>query len=225
MSIDTGYKFNNPSLLSVALTHTSFSHEHRESKVINNERLEFLGDAVLELVVSNYIFNKFDELTEGEMTKLRASIVCEGSLAKVGKILNIGENLKLGKGEEITGGRKRDSLIADAFEAIIGAIYIDSNNIKEAEKFILNKMSKIITEKRKTFEISDRKTYLQEYIQRTSHIPIKYEILKEEGPAHDKIFTILVTHEGRKLGTGTGKSKKDAEQNAALKAIEFLDKK
>lgn len=223
MSLDIGYNFKNKNLLQTAITHTSYSHEKKEI-VENNERLEFLGDAVLELVISRHIFTRFSELSEGELTKLRASIVCEASLAKKAREINIGQNIKLGKGEELTGGRERDSILADAFEAIIGAIYIDSNDILKAEDFILSKMEDIIKEKRKTFEMNDCKTYLQEIIQKESTEPIKYEIINEEGPAHDKLFTVKVTHNNKQLGIGKGKSKKDAEQEAAFKAIKFLEK-
>ncbi len=222
MNLNIGYNFKDKNLLQVALTHTSFSHEKKQ-KIENNERLEFLGDAVLELVISRHIFTRFSELSEGELTKLRASIVCEGSLAKKAREINIGENIRLGKGEELTGGRERDSILADAFEAIIGAIYIDSNDILKAQEFILTKMEDIIVEKRETFEMNDCKTYLQEIIQKDSTEPIKYEIINEEGPAHDKIFTVKVSHNNRELGIGKGKSKKDAEQAAAFKAIKLLE--
>ncbi len=223
MNLDIGYNFKNKNLLQTAITHTSYSHEKKE-EVENNERLEFLGDAVLELVISRHIFTRFSELSEGELTKLRASIVCEASLAKKAREINVGQNIKLGKGEELTGGRERDSILADAFEAIIGAIYIDSNDILKAEYFILSKMEDIIKEKRKTFEMNDCKTYLQEIIQKESTEPVKYEIINEEGPAHDKLFTVKVTHNNKQLGIGKGKSKKDAEQEAAFKAIKILEK-
>lgn len=222
MSLNIGYNFKDKNLLKVALTHTSFSHERKE-EVEHNERLEFLGDAVLELVISRHIFTRFGELSEGELTKLRASIVCEGSLAKKAREINIGENIRLGKGEELTGGRERDSILADAFEAIIGAIYIDSNDILEVQDFILTKMEDIIKEKRDTFEMNDCKTYLQEIIQKDSTEPLKYEIINEEGPAHDKVFTVKVTHNNKELGIGQGKNKKDAEQAAAFKAIKLLE--
>ncbi|WP_250278279.1 ribonuclease III [[Clostridium] colinum] len=222
MDLKIGYDFKDKNLLKTALTHTSFSHE-KKYKIENNERLEFLGDAVLEVVISKHIFTRFSELSEGELTKLRASIVCEGSLAKKARDINIGQNIMIGKGEELTGGRERDSILADAFEAIIGAIYIDSDDILEAQKFILTQMEDIITEKRKTFEMNDCKTYLQEIIQKNSTEPIKYEIINEEGPAHNKIFTVKVTHNNKQLGIGQGKSKKDAEQEAAFKAIKLLE--
>lgn len=216
------YNFLNKDLLEAALTHTSFSHENKNISIENNERLEFLGDAVLELVISSYIFNRFSELSEGELTKLRASIVCESSLARKARELNIGNNLRLGKGEEQTGGRDRDSLLADALEAIIGAIYIDSSDIKKVEEFILTNMDDIIEEKRESFQTNDCKTYLQELIQRNSQLPIEYKIVKEEGPAHNRVFTAKIIHDGKELGIGKGKSKKDAEQVAAREAIKIL---
>ena len=223
MDLNIGYNFKNKNLLKVALTHTSFSHEKKNS-VENNERLEFLGDAVLELVISKHLFTRFSELSEGELTKLRASIVCESSLAKVAREINIGDNIMLGNGEENTGGRERDSILSDALEAIIGAIYIDSDDILQAQNFILSKMGNVIKEKRQTFEMNDCKTYLQEIIQKDSTEPIKYEIINEEGPAHNKVFTVRITHNNKELGIGKGKSKKDAEQEAAFKAIKLLQK-
>lgn len=222
MEIKINYNFKDKTLLETALTHKSYSYEKGDN-IQNNERIEFLGDAVLELVISDYIFKKYPELSEGELTKLRASIVCEPSLAKRARQINLGENLKLGKGEEATGGQDRDSILSDAFEAIIGAIYLDSNDIKCVEKFIIDNMKEIITEKRETFQMSDSKTYLQEIIQKTSLEPIKYEILKEEGPAHNKRFTIKATHKGETLGIGTGRNKKEAEQKAAFRAIQNLE--
>lgn len=225
MKIDLGYNFKNEKLFETAITHTSFTHENKNKEIENNERLEFLGDAVLELVISSYIFKKFEELSEGELTKLRASIVCEASLAERARVLKIGEKLKLGKGEEQTGGKDRDSLLADAFEAIIGAIYIDSNSIEKATEFIINQMGQTILEKRKSFLKNDCKTYLQELIQKNSKIPLEYNIIEEDGPAHNKMFTASVVHNGKILGEGKGKSKKDAEQNAAQVAIKIIESK
>lgn len=221
MKIDLKYNFKNENLLEVALTHTSFSHEHK-GELEHNERLEFLGDAVLELVISTYIFDEFSELSEGELTKLRASIVCEESLSVKSKQLNLGKILKLGRGEEQTGGRERDSVLADALEAIIGAVYLDSRSFDEAQKFIIGHMKDIIDEKRDTFSLIDSKTKLQELIQKTSQQPIKYNIIDEQGPPHNKVFKVEAIHNDKKLGVGTGKSKKDAEQQAAYEAIKFL---
>lgn len=217
----TNYDFKDFSLLETALTHSSFAHECKGKNMENNERLEFLGDAVLELVISSFIFEKFSDLPEGELTKLRANIVCEGSLSKMARMINIGENIRLGKGEEHTGGRNRDSILADAFEAVIGAIYIDGGFFA-AREFILNHMEEAIYEMRKTFSMSDCKTSLQEIIQKTSKNPVSYLIVDEFGPAHEKTFVVEVRHENRILGRGRGRSKKEAEQNAAGNAIDNI---
>lgn len=217
------YEFKNSELLNIALTHSSFAHESKDKNIENNERLEFLGDAVLELTISSFIYKKFPELPEGELTKLRASVVCESALAAKARALKIGENLKLGRGEEITGGRERDSLLADTLEAIIGAVYLDGG-IENAEAFILRIMSDIILDSRKTFFYNDFKTHLQEIIQKTSKNTIEYRVVSEVGPAHNKLFKVEALHNGRVLGKGQGKNKKEAEQNAAEKSIEFLMK-
>lgn len=218
------YKFKNPDLLGRALTHSSFAHERKRDNLENNERLEFLGDAVLELVISDFIFNNFSGLPEGELTKLRASIVCESMLAKAASDLSIGKFIRLGKGEGSTGGRERDSILADAFEAIIGAIYLDGG-MEAAGAFIIRTMKDYIFEMRDKFKMSDCKTYLQELIQKNSKDPIEYNIIKETGPDHNKVFIVGVTHGGRILGQGEGKSKKEAEQNAAYSAIKKIEKK
>ncbi len=217
------YKFKNKNLIVTALTHSSYAHEVKEKKIEDNERLEFLGDAVLELVISSFIFKNFKDLTEGELTKFRANIVCEGTLSKMARTIKIGENLRLGKGEENTGGRSRDSILADAFEAVIGAVYIDGGFF-EAQNFILSQMEKTIYELRETFALSDCKTYLQEIIQKRSKNPINYNIVEEYGPAHEKMFVVEVSHENKILGKGAGKSKKEAEQNAAGAAIKNIEK-
>lgn len=211
------YKFNNAKLLETALHHSSYAHECK-GKVRDNERLEFLGDAVLEFSVSSYIFTHFEELPEGELTKFRASIVCEGTLAKIARKLNVGEHLKVGKGEELTGGRERDSILADAMEAIFGAIYLDGG-IEVARQFIIDNMKEEIHQLRNSFTHSDKKTYLQEIVQKTSKVPIEYKIISEEGPAHNKKFVVQVVHLNKIMGEGSGKSKKEAEQNAAADAI------
>lgn len=217
MNLKINYEFKNEKLLRIALTHSSFAHEAK-SNIVNNERFEFLGDAVLELVISSFIFDQFPELPEGELTKFRASIVCEGTLAKIARELNLGEFIKLGKGEEHTGGRERDSILADAMEAIFGAVFLDSG-IEEAKKFIIELMKNSIFELRKSFKLNDCKTYLQEIIQSKSKNSLEYTIVEEKGPAHDKIFVVEVTHCGNILGKGSGKNKKEAEQNAAFDAI------
>ena len=216
------YKFNNDKLIETALTHSSYAHESKHGDIENNERLEFLGDAVLELVISSFIFDKFPELPEGELTKLRASVVCESSLAKKAKEIGIGDRIKLGKGEENTGGRYRDSILADAFEAVIGAIYLDGG-IESAGKYIIEIMEESIFHMLKIFRMSDCKTYLQEIVQKYSREPIEYLIVDESGPAHNKLFVVNIFHNGKILGKGSGKSKKEAEQNAALDAVKHFE--
>jgi ribonuclease-3 len=218
-----GYKFKNSSLLKLALTHSSFANEHRLGKNEYNERLEFLGDAALDLIISKYIYNKFTSLPEGELSKLRAGIVCEGSLAKKAAEINLGKYLLLGKGEEITGGRTRESVLADAFEAVIGAILLDGG-MDSAENYVLSIMKDVIEEIKMDYRFMDCKTRLQEIIQKVSKEPISYEIIKEEGPAHNKVFEAEVIHCGEVLGKGSGRSKKEAEQNAAADAINKMDK-
>lgn len=210
-----GYSFSNRKTIKQALTHSSYSNEKRFDKLENNERLEFLGDAVLELVSSEFIFKNHKEMQEGELTRLRASMVCEPTLALCARELNLGEYLLLGKGEAATGGRDRDSILSDAMEAIIGAIFLDGGftNAKEfIHKFILND----IEHKQLFF---DSKTILQEIIQSDSKEPLSYELISEEGPDHNKKFTVAAKLGDAQLATGEGRTKKAAEQNAAYKAI------
>lgn len=211
------YKFNDENILNRAFTHSSYSNE-KNGEFEDNERLEFLGDAVLEFVSSSYIYKNYPDLKEGEMTKLRAACVCETSLAKVARQIGIDKLIVLGKGEENLGGRNRDSIVSDAFEAVIGAIYIDGG-IENARKFILENMEDTIKELSGCFKYLDSKTYLQEVIQEKSREPLKYEVIGESGPAHEKTFEVRVSHNGIALGIGEGKSKKDAQQKAAYNAL------
>lgn len=215
------YQFKNKALLKTALTHSSYVYENNQSRLSSNERLEFLGDAVLELVISRYLYDAFPQLSEGELTKYRAGIVCEASLAKEAAVLGIGEKLLLGKGEELTGGRTRSSTISDAFEALIGAVYLDGD-LEEAQNFIIRILSREIDNLNESFLMSDCKTYLQELLQKNNGGPVVYEIINMVGPAHDKEFTAIVKHKGQILGKGVGKTKKEAEQNAAHNAINSL---
>ena len=212
------YRFKDKKYLDIALTHSSYAHETGLPSKMNNERQEFLGDAVLEIIISNYIFTKFTDMQEGEMTKLRAGVVCEESLAEAAREIDLGSLIKLGKGEELTGGRERDSILADAMEAVFGAIYLDGG-IDAAEGAILGILSKSVDKLKDSFRTRDCKTYLQELIQKKSQEPIIYSIISESGLAHNKEFESGVTHEGVLLGTGKGRSKKEAEQNAAADAI------
>ncbi len=209
-----GYSFNDQSLLIRALTHSSATAD-------NNERLEFLGDAVLELTISEYLYKTFPHMTEGELTKFRASLVNANNLAKKSKALQIGEALYLGKGEDQTGGRSRESILADAFEAVIGAIYLDSG-FDNAREFILSHMTDDISESQSRFALQDSKSILQEILQRNSKSAIIYRIIQELGPQHNKVFVAEVVQDNVVLGTGKGKSKKEAESNAAYDACKAL---
>ena len=213
-----GYCFKDRSLAVTALTHSSYANENKLSGFAYNERLEFLGDAVLGFVVGSYVFKHFPEIPEGELTKLRASVVCEAMLSKKSRAMDLGSYLRLGKGEEMTGGRDRVSILADAFEALLGAIYMDGG-IENAERFVLSQLEDEIKVMRVEFRKLDSKTNLQEMIQRTSKVPLEYKITDEKGPAHNKVFTASVSHNGRILGIGTGASKKEAEQSAAHQAL------
>ncbi len=213
-----GYKFNNPDLVIEALTHSSYANETKLKKHPYNERLEFLGDSVLSLIISDYIFNKYNHLPEGELTKVRANVVCEASLASVAKNICIGDFMMLGKGEELSGGRKRASILADAFEALIGAIYIDGG-LTLVRKFVLDNLLDSIELASSGDLFKDYKTYLQELLQSKTTEKISYRVINELGPDHDKTFEVEVCLGGQKLGEGRGKSKKEAEQNAAQEAI------
>ncbi len=213
-----GYTFHNISLLNESLTHSSYANENKKKNIRYNERLEFLGDAVLSVIISDYLYNRLKRTPEGELTKIRASIVCEASLAQCSIILNVGKYLLLGKGEETTGGRDRVSILADAFEAIIGAIYLDGG-LEEAKKFVLNNLESTIEAAIHGKIFQDYKTQLQEIIQGDNCQKIVYEIINEEGPDHSKVFHVQVKIGNKVLGKGSGKSKKEAEQNAAKIAL------
>lgn len=218
-----GIKFNDHKLLIKAFTHSSYVNEHRRKPYEDNERLEFLGDAVLELTVSHYLFERFPMMSEGEMTKLRAAIVCEPSLVIFANELNFGDLILLGKGEEQTGGRMRPALLADVFEAFIGALYLDQG--VEPVRTILEKVVFPKVNTGAFSHVMDFKSQLQEFIQRNHSGALSYEILKEKGPAHNREFISRVLLGEKELGTGSGRSKKEAEQHAAQKALEFLKNK
>ncbi len=215
------YHFSDPTIVIHALTHSSYANEMRLDKEKNNERLEFLGDAVLELVTSEEVFKEYPNLTEGDLTKLRASIVCEQTLSTCARDLNIGEYLLLGKGEDISGGRNRDSILSDTLEAVIGAIYLDGGftNAKEfIDRFILADV------KNKDL-FFDSKTILQEIIQNENNKQVlRYKLISEEGPDHNKTFKVAVCVGNSEIGYGTGRTKKAAEQEAANQAIQSLRK-
>jgi ribonuclease-3 len=212
------YHFNNPCFAELALTHSSVANEKKSNGIHSNERLEFLGDAVLELAVSKYLYHKYPELSEGELTKLRASVVCEPMLAKRAKLLNLGQELKISRGDEMTGGRDRESTLADLFEAVIGAVYLDGG-FDEAERFIINELEGEIHDMRSRFMQADAKTTLQEVLQRNGPVTITYSVVSESGPEHNKTFTVNVSLNGNVLGCGTGRNKKEAEQHAAAEAL------
>ncbi len=212
-----GYSFNDIALLKNALTHSSYANEIKLKKVKDNERLEFLGDAVLELTSSDYIYRNNPDMDEGKMTRLRASIVCEPTLALCARAIELDKYIMLGRGEELTGGRKRDSIVSDACEALIGAIYLDGGfaNAKEfIESFILNDL-----ENKQLF--FDSKTILQEIVQAQGK-EIEYKLLAEEGPEHDKIFVAEAYVDGMFRITGEGHNKKAAQQKAAYNALMLL---
>ena len=210
-----GYHFQDFSNLEHALRHSSFCNEQKMNRLMNNERLEFLGDAVLELVSSEFLYTNYPTMPEGEATRKRASMVCEQTLALCAKEIDLGSYLYLGKGEELTGGRERASVTSDAMEALIGAIYLDGGftSAKEfVEKFVLNGI-----EEKQLFY--DSKTTFQEMMQSITTDPIHYQLVGEEGPDHCKTFTVELFVGERSAGCGTGKSKKAAEQDAAYHAI------
>lgn len=213
------YKFRNEELLSLAMTHSSYANENKMGIVENNERLEFLGDAILNLVVSQYLYKKYPNHPEGELTKIRAKVVCESSLAYAAKKIEIGKYLLLGKGEEATGGRVRESILADAAEAIVGAIYMDSDFETTNTILLTNFESDIVHAVAKGDLFIDYKTELQEMIQKKGKSTMEYVVVKEEGPDHNKRFYIDVVVNNESIGTGRGRNKKDAEQMAAKEAL------
>ncbi len=211
-----GYHFTNGDLLLQALTHSSYSNEQKGDRVAENyERLEFLGDAVLEIVVSDYLFHFHTDLPEGALTKMRASMVCEPSLAFCARDIHLGDYMRLGKGEEGTGGRYRDSIISDCLEAVIGAIYLDSG-MEEAKAFIDRFVLNDLEDKQLFF---DSKSTLQEIAQGRFKSSVRYEQLREDGPEHDKTFTVEAWIGKEALGEGSGRTKKAAEQQAAYQAL------
>ncbi len=209
-----GYCFQDKMLLRQALTHSSFSNEQKINKYKNYERLEFLGDAVLELISSKFFFMNHPDMSEGEMTKLRSSMVCELALAFCAKDLMLGDYLFLGKGEEASGGRYRDSITSDVMEALIGALYLDGG-FETAEKFVLTYILSDLESKQLFY---DSKTILQEKVQQAGKT-IQYQLISENGPDHDKEFTVAVVIDDKTRGKGIGRNKKSAEQKAAYEAL------
>jgi ribonuclease-3 len=216
-----GITFNSFQILNNAFIHPSYTNEQNSISIENNQRLEFLGDAVLELVISHYLYEKYPEMSEGQMTKVRAYTVCEHSLALAAKNLLLGDYLVLGKGEENTGGREKPSILADTFESLIGAIYLDKN-LDTVRDFIIKNLEDAIQKAVEGEEARDYKTLLQEILQKSSPDKVCYEVIKEEGPDHAKVFYVEVLWKGEVMGRGSGKSKKEAEQLAAKQALNNL---
>ena len=215
-----GYHFKNTALLQTALTHSSYINERKDPQECY-ERLEFLGDSILGLVTAEYLYRHEPKLPEGRMTRLRAELVCEENLYKIAAALELGRYMRLGKGEERTGGRERVSILADMVEAIIAALYLDSG-MDEAKRFVTERILRS-AEISDAHRSADYKTELQELIQRDSDKRISYELIGESGPDHDKRFTFRVLVNGENAGEGTGRTKKEAEQHAAQKALEKLN--
>ena len=215
---ELGYTFKQKELLKKALTHTSYAYE---KKVESNEKLEFLGDSILEFLSSKYLFENYPNLKEGEMTKVRATVVCEKSLHKIAQKHNFSDFLYLGKSEQVTGGKNRPAILADSVEAVIAAIYIDGG-LDKAEKFITENLKDEIEIATKHVGDKDYKTVLQEKLQEHGDVKIEYEITKEIGPDHDKSFEAQVSLNGKVLAKGKGKSKKEAHMEAAKKALENM---
>ena len=217
-----GYSFKNPQLLQDALYHSSYANEHRGRGIESNERLEFLGDAVLDLVTAEVLYKEHPDLPEGDLTRIRAALVCEESLHEAAESLGLGEYLKLGRGEEAGGGRQRPSILADATESVFAAVYLDGG-MKAAEEIIhrvlLDREREEVVEERRR----DYKTALQELVQRKPDQLLHYEMVGSSGPDHAKVFEACVTINGAEAGRGTGRSKKEAEQAAARSALEALE--
>ncbi len=215
-----GYKFKNQKLLYEALTHSSYANEINIGHNKSNERLEFLGDSVLSIVVSDHLYRHFKHLPEGELTRVRASLVCEKALFEFSNQIRLSEFILLGKGEKVSHGNKRPSILSDAFEALIAAIYLDGG-LKAAKKHIMKFMPDYIIDEKKDSN-DDYKSVLQEIIQRNPEESVEYRLVGESGPAHDKNFTVRVMLNSNVIGEGTGKSKKIAEQTAAKEALELM---
>lgn len=215
---EIGYSFKNKNLIKTALTHTSYANEHAIS---SNEKLEFLGDAVLEFVVSDYLYKNYTHLKEGEMTKVRASVVCEESLYKIATRHNFSDFLYLGKSELASRETTRPAILADSVEAVIAAMYLDSG-IETVKTFILNNLKESVEIASKNVGMKDYKTVLQEKLQEHKGAHIEYQIIKESGPDHDKSFTAEVKLNGKILASGMGKSKKSAEMEAAKNALNIF---
>jgi len=213
--------FDRLELLNVALTHSSYANQQNLNYNQHNERLEFLGDSVLSMAVSDYLYKKYKTKHEGKLTRMRAGVVCEAALVEISKKLNVSKYLRIGKGEELSGGREKDSLLADACEAVIASIYLD-RGFDEARDFVLSHLISKIDTIVKDHNYNDFKSKLQEYVQKNLMAAIKYNVKEESGPAHDRLFQIELYLDNKCYGIGIGKSKKEAEQNAAKEALKNL---
>lgn len=214
-----GYRFRDRSLLEHAMTHSSYANEHRGQGLTSNERLEFLGDSVLGVIVAEHLFMEHPGMPEGELTRTRAALVCEGSLHEVAKSLELGRYLRLGRGEDAGGGRTRPSILADATEAMLAAVYLDGG--MEAVRPIIQTL--ILNKEREKAVDRDYKTALQELIQRTPGSVVSYRLVRESGPDHCRSFEMEASVDGKVVGTGAGRTKKEAEQMAARAALEKLN--
>lgn len=223
LSAVLGVKFSNLNYLQQALTHTSYANESK-GNIVHSERLEFLGDAVLELASSTYLYQHFPQMPEGQLTKTRAGIVCSATLAKLAAGLHLGDYLLLGHGEEMGGGRTRQTNLEDTFEAVIGAIYLDQG-WESARDYVFRQLEPEFQLARRGAILKDYKTILQEQVHQHEGQTIAYELVAQSGPDHDKSFTSQVRITGRVMGQGTGHSKKEAEQHAAREALEKLNRK
>ena len=215
-----GYRFRDPELLLTALTHSSFANE-RHGDCRSYERLEFLGDSILGYVTAEFLYRHEPRLPEGRMTRLRAELVCEQSLHQTALRLDLGEYMRLGRGEEHTGGRQRPSILADMVESVIAALYLDSGGLEEPRRFIMAQILQGV-EIGETHRSADYKTELQELVQRRADQHIAYELIGESGPDHNKLFSFRVTINGESAGEGSGRTKKEAEQMAACEALRKL---
>jgi len=215
------FSWRDGNLLFLALTHGSYAYENRPQEIEDNQRLEFLGDAVLELVVSAYLYEAFPDYSEGELTRLRAALVCESSLVRVARELGLGDCLFMSRGEEKSGGRERPSILADAFEALLGAVYLDQN-LEITRSLILAYLEPVLKDVLEGRLTRDYKTELQEILQQKTPNPVNYAIIDEKGPDHSKMFTAAVYYMQKEIGRGVGHSKKEAEQKAARLALENL---
>ncbi len=211
-----GHSFKDQTLLLNAVTHSSYANEAKDKNCRDNERLEFLGDSVLGVITTAHLYSKYPDTPEGELTKMRAGLVCEGALCQCARKIKLGDFLRLGRGEEAGGGRRRDSILADAFEAVIGALYLDAG-LEAAKKFV---HTYVLDNEKGT--ISDYKTTLQEIVQKNHGEILSYRLLGAEGPDHDKKFRVEVLLNSNVIGHGIGHSKKEAEQMAAKEALELM---